>query len=68
MPTRLALTTASFALLICSVATARTVIGISHGRAKVSCGPGDDTVDVSRFSGNRHWVTVRGDCEHVIRG
>jgi hypothetical protein len=35
-----------------------------RGRATVSCGPGDDTVMVSRWPANRKRVKLAGDCEH----
>jgi hypothetical protein len=34
----------------------------------VSCGPGEDTVIVSRFKGNRARVKVAADCENRKRG
>ena len=41
---------------------------IASGRARVSCGAGNDTVLVSRFAGNRRLVTVAGDCESKKKG
>jgi hypothetical protein len=46
-----------------------TVVAIiGTGRARVSCGPGRDSVIVSRFAGNRRRVTVARDCEMRRRG
>ena len=39
----------------------------ASGRARVKCGPGNDTVVVSRFPGNRQRVKVAGDCESARR-
>ena len=44
--------------------TTEAVIAIiGTGRARVSCGPGRDSVVVSRFASNRRRVTVARDCE-----
>jgi Ca2+-binding RTX toxin-like protein len=41
---------------------------ISNGHATIKCGPGKDTVLVSKFTGNRRRVTVAKDCEVRKKG
>jgi Ca2+-binding RTX toxin-like protein len=41
---------------------------IASGRGSVKCGPGNDTVLVSRFAGNRKRVSVAADCEKKVKG
>ncbi|HEY6890337.1 MAG TPA: hypothetical protein VI300_21210, partial [Solirubrobacter sp.] len=41
---------------------------IASGRASVKCGPGNDTVVISRFKGNRKRVSVAKDCEKKVQG
>jgi len=40
----------------------------SSGSGTVSCGPGNDTVNVSRFKGNARRVKISKDCEIKIKG
>ena len=48
-------------LLVCSTALARTIVG-DQGANRMAPGAGEDTVNVSRFKGNRRRVKVAGDC------
>ena len=41
---------------------------IGRGSARIACGPGNDTVIVSRFKSNRKRTKVAGDCEHRQTG
>jgi len=41
---------------------------ISNGHATIKCGPGKDTVLVSKFTGNRRRVSVAKDCEIRKKG
>jgi Ca2+-binding RTX toxin-like protein len=41
---------------------------IGRGSARIACGPGNDTVIVSRFKSNRKRTKVAGDCEHRQAG
>ena len=40
----------------------------SRGQTRVTCGAGDDTVTVLSFKGNRKFVTLDADCEHIMKG
>ena len=40
----------------------------ASGSGTVKCGPGNDTVNVSRFKGNARRVKVAKDCEIKIKG
>ena len=46
-----------------------TVYAITaSGTARIKCGPGSDTVIVSRFKGNRKRTKVAADCENRKKG
>jgi Ca2+-binding RTX toxin-like protein len=40
----------------------------ASGSGTVKCGPGNDTVNVSRFKGNARRVKIAADCETKIKG